>query len=163
MSAYANCSTLTRNMIRREALMNCNGINQALDEECMAAPLPPEAEEHVRSCARCRELVAALSAPVPGASPAAAILRQIEKSILADLRPVRPIAPKFYLWGALMAIFISVVALGVYRTGAFALAVMSPLQAGVILCGLAIDRKSTRLNSSHQIISYAVFCLKKNT
>src|SRR5438552_17091300 len=23
------------------------------------------------------------------------------------------------------------------------------------------DRKSTRLNSSHQIISYAVFCLKK--
>src|SRR5258708_18834075 len=27
-----------------------------------------------------------------------------------------------------------------------------------------LDRKSTRLNSSHQIISYAVFCLqKKNT
>src|SRR5258708_2375424 len=30
-------------------------------------------------------------------------------------------------------------------------------------CGSASarDRKSTRLNSSHQIISYAVFCLKK--
>src|SRR5258708_21737586 len=26
---------------------------------------------------------------------------------------------------------------------------------------LEADRKSTRLNSSHQIISYAVFCLKK--
>src|SRR5258708_15849318 len=26
---------------------------------------------------------------------------------------------------------------------------------------LSQDRKSTRLNSSHQIISYAVFCLKK--
>src|SRR5258708_28815544 len=26
---------------------------------------------------------------------------------------------------------------------------------------LGRDRKSTRLNSSHQIISYAVFCLKK--
>src|SRR5258708_10512676 len=26
---------------------------------------------------------------------------------------------------------------------------------------LSGDRKSTRLNSSHQIISYAVFCLKK--
>src|SRR5258708_17506232 len=26
---------------------------------------------------------------------------------------------------------------------------------------LSTDRKSTRLNSSHQIISYAVFCLKK--
>src|SRR5258708_11335929 len=36
-----------------------------------------------------------------------------------------------------------------------------------LACGLSaaceerIDRKSTRLNSSHQIISYAVFCLKK--
>src|SRR5256885_8326954 len=26
-----------------------------------------------------------------------------------------------------------------------------------------IDRKSTRLNSSHLVISYAVFCLKKKT
>src|SRR3712207_8473303 len=30
---------------------------------------------------------------------------------------------------------------------------------GIILVG---DRKSTRLNSSHANISYAVFCLKKN-
>src|SRR3712207_7498947 len=28
--------------------------------------------------------------------------------------------------------------------------------------GLQADRKSTRLNSSHANISYAVFCLKKN-
>src|SRR5688500_20240700 len=28
---------------------------------------------------------------------------------------------------------------------------------------LALDRKSTRLNSSHLVISYAVFCLKKTT
>src|SRR5256885_12001942 len=27
--------------------------------------------------------------------------------------------------------------------------------------GMARDRKSTRLNSSHLVISYAVFCLKK--
>src|SRR5688500_20111407 len=29
--------------------------------------------------------------------------------------------------------------------------------------GRALDRKSTRLNSSHLVISYAVFCLKKKT
>src|SRR5690625_7068526 len=29
--------------------------------------------------------------------------------------------------------------------------------------GHSADRKSTRLNSSHVAISYAVFCLKKNT
>src|SRR5258708_16986404 len=32
---------------------------------------------------------------------------------------------------------------------------------GTATLGGATDRKSTRLNSSHQIISYAVFCLKK--
>src|SRR5258708_17846414 len=32
---------------------------------------------------------------------------------------------------------------------------------GTPTMGGFLDRKSTRLNSSHQIISYAVFCLKK--
>src|SRR5256885_7942419 len=31
----------------------------------------------------------------------------------------------------------------------------------VLLTGAFEDRKSTRLNSSHLVISYAVFCLKK--
>src|SRR5258708_18438953 len=34
-------------------------------------------------------------------------------------------------------------------------------QAHVCIFLGRVDRKSTRLNSSHQIISYAVFCLKK--
>src|SRR5258708_19565972 len=45
---------------------------------------------------------------------------------------------------------------------------LRPWKGEVLLAGRHIervpaerDRKSTRLNSSHQIISYAVFCLKK--
>src|SRR5690606_41495457 len=34
---------------------------------------------------------------------------------------------------------------------------------GGVLGMMALDRKSTRLNSSHVKISYAVFCLKKKT
>src|SRR5256885_6142250 len=33
--------------------------------------------------------------------------------------------------------------------------------AGALDYEIATDRKSTRLNSSHLVISYAVFCLKK--
>src|SRR3712207_7952819 len=33
---------------------------------------------------------------------------------------------------------------------------------GIKLAAASLDRKSTRLNSSHANISYAVFCLKKN-
>src|SRR5947207_8705804 len=34
---------------------------------------------------------------------------------------------------------------------------------GITQSGTGKDRKSTRLNSSHTVISYAVFCLKKKT
>src|SRR2546426_4114864 len=44
-----------------------------------------------------------------------------------------------------------------------AAAIVSLVQPGIWLGGMenSRDRKSTRLNSSHLVISYAVFCLKK--
>ena len=41
------------------------------------------------------------------------------------------------------------------------LQVVAGLLVLVIFRGLSRDRKSTRLNSSHVVTSYAVFCLKK--
>src|SRR5258708_12262520 len=41
------------------------------------------------------------------------------------------------------------------------LAAVSSIPQRAAEFGRIADRKSTRLNSSHQIISYAVFCLKK--
>src|SRR5258708_8709662 len=38
-----------------------------------------------------------------------------------------------------------------------------PGEKSVLVRRPMLDRKSTRLNSSHQIISYAVFCLKTHT
>src|SRR5215204_5350268 len=52
-------------------------------------------------------------------------------------------------------------------TAAIIAAVLSPVVGWLARHGVgrgggaAIDRKSTRLNSSHTVISYAVFCLKK--
>src|SRR3712207_8235513 len=40
---------------------------------------------------------------------------------------------------------------------------LGALQSASVLTGVPLDRKSTRLNSSHANISYAVFCLKKKT
>src|SRR3712207_3730994 len=37
------------------------------------------------------------------------------------------------------------------------------LTVGIVTIPFRLDRKSTRLNSSHANISYAVFCLKKNS
>src|SRR5688500_19371381 len=38
---------------------------------------------------------------------------------------------------------------------------IAPLTPNWLLAPIGRDRKSTRLNSSHLVISYAVFCLKK--
>src|SRR5690625_5793780 len=40
---------------------------------------------------------------------------------------------------------------------------LDPVALGAAAAGASGDRKSTRLNSSHVAISYAGFCLKKNT
>src|SRR5690625_5395309 len=37
----------------------------------------------------------------------------------------------------------------------------NPYHSVQVMDGMFLDRKSTRLNSSHVAISYAVFCLKK--
>src|SRR5699024_11367820 len=42
-----------------------------------------------------------------------------------------------------------------------AIAILAVTAFALIITTLKIDRKSTRLNSSHISISYAVFCLKK--
>src|SRR3712207_7163622 len=48
-------------------------------------------------------------------------------------------------------------------TGYFSLNLVLAGVVGHATCTDISDRKSTRLNSSHANISYAVFCLKKNT
>src|SRR5438876_4980733 len=56
--------------------------------------------------------------------------------------------------------------MGFARTGAEALSQLDQLHPDVLVLDLRLpdtDRKSTRLNSSHPSISYAVFCLKKKT
>src|SRR5256885_11647323 len=40
-------------------------------------------------------------------------------------------------------------------------ALRNSIESAVPICIPTLDRKSTRLNSSHLVISYAVFCLKK--
>src|SRR5256885_12187872 len=53
--------------------------------------------------------------------------------------------------------FPTVDALGLYPSWQTLVAQLALL----LLFVFALDRKSTRLNSSHLVISYAVFCLKK--
>ena len=129
--------------------MNCNDVDRALSED---SRLSLQAQEHLRSCERCQELISALNAWVPLDPPSPATLRQITDGMGTSLRPVRPLAPGRYFLAALVGIFVSIVALGVYRMGAFAIAVMTPLQTAAILSALAISTGLLAYSLVHQIV-----------
>jgi hypothetical protein len=131
--------------------MNCNDVNNALMEGVFKSLSTLEEQDHLNNCGRCRKLVAAVSLPASKASPAPATLRRIESGILADLHPVRPVSAKRYFL-ALVAIFLFIAVLVVYRIGAVALAVMSPLQVAVILSVLAISAGLLAYSVVHQIV-----------
>src|SRR5947208_6693300 len=72
--------------------------------------------------------------------------------------PLTCLALLAYVWqDAMIALAFAALDISLEKMGA------TTRIAWAIYWAVAIDRKSTRLNSSHQIISYAVFCLKKKT
>ncbi len=116
--------------------MKCNDVDRALSAE---SQLPPQAQDHEGSCNRCQELIRALDTPVPVDPPSPATLRKIAEGIATNLRPVRPVAPARYFFGAFVVIFSCIVVLGVYRMGACAVAAMTTLQTVAMLSALVIS------------------------
>ena len=132
--------------------MNCGDIDGMLVEGSLGSPFSIEAEDHVRGCARCRALVCAVGTSALTDQPLPATLRQIESGMIADYRPVRPVAPGRYVFAAFVAIFIAVVAVEVHRVGARAIRVLSPVQIGVILGILAIGAGLQAYSLVHQMV-----------
>ena len=71
--------------------MNCKDVVRALTG---ASPLPTHAQDHVRSCNRCQELINALDLPTSDDPPSSATLRQIAAGMATNLRPVHPMDPQ---------------------------------------------------------------------
>jgi hypothetical protein len=127
-------------------------VDQVIIDQLVASRLLHQAEEHPRSCKRCQDLARAVSAPVAAELPSPTTLRQIERSILADLRAVRPLVSNRYVFAAFVAVFVSFLAVGVYRLGAFGITLMSPLQAGAILSALVIGGALLAYSLVQQIV-----------
>jgi len=120
--------------------MNCADIVRSFVDDAAASRSTPQAQEHLDRCPGCRQLVAAVSAAGPDAPvSSSAALRTIERELIRDLHPVRRIAARRYILAGFSAVFLCAVAFGVYRLGAFGLAVMSPIQSVAILCALVLS------------------------
>jgi hypothetical protein len=118
--------------------MNCRDVDQALIGESAVTKLPLDVRDHLRNCHACLKIEHALRAPVLSDEPSSATLSLIEQKLVADFEAVRPVMPARHAV-AFGAIFASIALLGVYRLGAFAFTLMSPLQTGVMLGAMLIS------------------------
>jgi alkanesulfonate monooxygenase SsuD/methylene tetrahydromethanopterin reductase-like flavin-dependent oxidoreductase (luciferase family) len=69
--------------------MNCRDVERSLieHEKSGAARLPAQVQEHVLTCNRCAEFMRALNPSIMADAPAPEILRRLEDTLIAGLRP----------------------------------------------------------------------------
>jgi hypothetical protein len=119
--------------------MKCGDFNRLLaDSQQSPMPqLPEQAKDHLLACVGCQEFMRAFNLPTAAELPSPELLRQLEQNVTADLRPVLPLAPRRYFFAAFVSTFVLIVALGVYRLGAFGIPAMSLAQNIAVLGVLA--------------------------
>ena len=133
--------------------MNCRDVERSLieHENSGAACLPAQVHKHVSTCERCGEFMRALNPSIIAGAPAPEILRRLEDTLIAKLRPVRPLAPARYFFAAFAVIFILIVAAGAYRRGAAGISAMSPGQSITMLCALSASAGLLVYSLVHQM------------
>jgi hypothetical protein len=106
----------------------------------------------LKTCEECQRFFGdfKISAVADVASPEK--MREIERSIVAGLRPVRPVAGSGYLLAALLAIFVGAVAMGVLSLGQNGLRAMTTVQAAVALGALAAAAAWLAWSLANQVI-----------
>ena len=92
--------------------MTCPDVEGLIIPYARGAAIPPEAASHIAGCERCRRLARAIGETQQGIPPSPERLQQIKAGILADLQPVKPLAPASTLFLALMFILAVVAAVG---------------------------------------------------
>ena len=119
--------------------MKCSDFNRVLADSTQSAmpQLSKQAKDHLLACVGCQEFMRAFNLPTGAELPPPELLRQLEQTFTADLRPVRPLAPRRYFFAAFASTFVLIVALGAYRLGVFGIPAMSLTQTVGVLGALA--------------------------
>jgi hypothetical protein len=128
--------------------VTCRDVDGLLISGIAGASMPSEASAHIAGCERCRRLVQAMAQTPRVTAPPAEQLKKIEAGILADLKPVKPLAGTLWL-GLLLAVAV-VALIGAIDLGAAGwralglarrIAVFSELAAAAVLLALSASRQ----------------------
>jgi hypothetical protein len=120
--------------------MKCSDIACVLVANGNRLAWSGEHRAHLEACESCRRLAAVADSAGSQAAiePLPESLRDMERILTANLRPVRRMAAKRHLVAFLVAIFVFFAGLGVLRLGWRGLTVMTPFQASMMLGALSV-------------------------
>jgi hypothetical protein len=114
----------------------------------------PDAIAHIAGCERCQSLAQAMGQPprVTVLSPSPAQLKKIKTGILADLKPVKPLAPRGVRWFALLLILAIVVSIGSGVLGIAGWLALSFFQKSVVFTSMALAACLLAFSAGDQIV-----------
>jgi hypothetical protein len=99
--------------------MTCREVDNYHSGSGGSAVLSPHLEQHLAECPGCRALSGVLANCLSVGAVSPAVVHRVETKLLADLKPVRPLASGRFFMIAFVAIFAALVATGVNRLGAY--------------------------------------------
>ncbi|HSU60197.1 MAG TPA: NrsF family protein [Bryobacteraceae bacterium] len=113
--------------------MNCSDLDFLLSTAGSDGPLPTGLSAHLKTCARCQALAAALNQSQPLTSLPGESIASVEDRLLKNLKPVHALPSKKLFFAAFLSIFFVLLALGIFHLGAFAWAELS-LTRRIMIC-----------------------------
>jgi hypothetical protein len=116
--------------------VTCREVEGLIIQYASGAAVPPEAAAHISGCEQCRRLANAIGEAPQAARPSSEQLKRIEAGILADLKPVKPLAPAAVFVCALIVILAAITAAGAAVLGTAGWRALDLAQRTVIFSAL---------------------------
>ena len=113
--------------------------------------LPAEAEEHLRSCDRCRSLAEAIGEPGAAATIGPALMARLQSSATEHLRPVSPLPSPGFFVGVFLVILVAIAFAGVARFGMPGFHALSLFRKIVIFSLLGVSAWTLAVAVAHQM------------
>lgn len=119
--------------------MKCRDVEDVLATSNTrgAGNLMPSVRAHIEQCKTCQELARIVELPSADAQIDSSEIDRLQKMIVSDLRPVRPLLPSWAFFLAFALIFAGLSYLGVSYLGAYGWFVLMPGQKIAVFATLA--------------------------
>jgi hypothetical protein len=119
--------------------MNCRDVEDVLAASSTrrTGNLMPSVRAHIEQCKSCQEFGRIVELPSGDAQIDSSQIDQLQKMIVGDLRPVRPLLPSWVFLLAFALIFVGLSYLGVLYLGSYGWFVLMPEQKIAVFATLA--------------------------